>query len=537
MEGCKLLKVASSLVDALPFPIYICDNQLVITHANPPAHKHVDELDTISLKVGDVNTEDGNFTEANNSLDLAKGVVNNIPLTCFICDTDIQSVIFTNKFGRDAIRKQQSVQVNVDGSPLPMSFEDIAKSILSVLPYPILMLDQELKEVIHVNDATKDAMFCNDKEKISVTHHSKKAKKTLRKHSGHKEHKKKIPQLKLFSSNVKKSKTSSASPSPPSSPSSPNRDNSCFGHNDINEFASVVLRKSPRCSPKELSPVNSPRINERVTNRPLTIRPTVSFGKMLAAEKSASPNKVTRRSISFESQDIKACSGNSSVKLGSPPRPASPTNDDLRQVRELLNGWTDGSLLIGNITDYWYSVSKVVHVGPVHCVLLAECLETESTVMAKTLTRAQQPNTKQEESDQVLNSLEYEAKQMRNLDHPNLVKLLDVAHPVQDAHQCRPFWLITEHCHFGSVYDLSTRLGASDYFSEAVIVNILYDTLQGLKYIHTNRIIHRDIKAANLFIHHDGTVKIGDFGTTRPTLNTRDTVVGTSYWMAPVSVQ
>ncbi|KXX75696.1 Serine/threonine-protein kinase svkA [Madurella mycetomatis] len=93
-------------------------------------------------------------------------------------------------------------------------------------------------------------------------------------------------------------------------------------------------------------------------------------------------------------------------------------------------------------------------------------------------------------------------------------------------------WIVMEFCSGGSCADLmKPGLIGEDYI--AIIVREL---LLGLDYLHSDKKLHRDVKAANILLAANGQVKLADFGVSgqlSATMTKKNTFVGTPFWMAP----
>ncbi|XP_048148341.1 serine/threonine-protein kinase PAK 3-like [Corvus hawaiiensis] len=110
--------------------------------------------------------------------------------------------------------------------------------------------------------------------------------------------------------------------------------------------------------------------------------------------------------------------------------------------------------------------------------------------------------------------------------NPNLVNYLD-SYLVDDE-----LWLVMEYMDGGSLSDVINEM----YISEDEMAAVSRECLQGLDFLHSNHVIHRDVKSCNILLRTDGSVKLADFGLSAQLTaeqNQRSSVVGTSWWMAP----
>ena len=108
-----------------------------------------------------------------------------------------------------------------------------------------------------------------------------------------------------------------------------------------------------------------------------------------------------------------------------------------------------------------------------------------------------------------------------------------------DAYDFRErLWVFLELMDVGALTAmLEERRGELD---EKICAYILCKTLEGLAYLHSRGIVHRDIKSDNILVNKKGDIKVADFGyATQLTRAKRGTVsqVGTVCWMAPELVK
>lgn len=67
-----------------------------------------------------------------------------------------------------------------------------------------------------------------------------------------------------------------------------------------------------------------------------------------------------------------------------------------------------------------------------------------------------------------------------------------------------------------------------------LLLQIASDIVRGIKYLHSQRIIHRDLKSSNLLLDKHLNVKVGDLGISRVvSLTNTMTTIGTIAWTAP----
>ncbi|CAB1333251.1 unnamed protein product, partial [Coregonus sp. 'balchen'] len=113
-----------------------------------------------------------------------------------------------------------------------------------------------------------------------------------------------------------------------------------------------------------------------------------------------------------------------------------------------------------------------------------------------------------------------EVKFLQKIQHPNSIEYKGCYLREHTA------WLVMEYC-LGSASDVLEV--HKNPLQEMEIAAITHGALQGLAYLHSHNMIHRDIKAGNILLTEPGQVKLADFGSAS-IASPANSFVGTPYW-------
>lgn len=131
--------------------------------------------------------------------------------------------------------------------------------------------------------------------------------------------------------------------------------------------------------------------------------------------------------------------------------------------------------------------------------------------------------------DDDLEEIEQEIAIMKDSDSPYIVKFYGAYWAEKER-----IWMVMEHCSAGSINDLmyvcDITLNVDEVRTTAAAICL------GLKYLHKNLVIHRDIKAGNVLLTAEGHIRLADFGVSAKLKKPTDratTAIGAPFWMAP----
>jgi len=126
-----------------------------------------------------------------------------------------------------------------------------------------------------------------------------------------------------------------------------------------------------------------------------------------------------------------------------------------------------------------------------------------------------------------MKKIKYETDLMKKLNHPNITKILEM---FEDE---KFFLIIMEYINGGNLFSFVKKRRK---LSEKTAKFLFKQIILGIKYIHEQNIVHRDIKLENLLIDLNNNVKICDFGIGRKLQNKKQLLhdqCGTLMYMAP----
>ncbi|KAG4065174.1 hypothetical protein HA402_007571 [Bradysia odoriphaga] len=166
-----------------------------------------------------------------------------------------------------------------------------------------------------------------------------------------------------------------------------------------------------------------------------------------------------------------------------------------------------------------YAVAKLVGEGSFGRVYRATNILTQETVALKVI-------GKHGRSSKEIKNLRGEWEIQAHLRHPNIIRMLDSFETNNEIVIC------TEFVHS----DLHKLLAKEGSIGEVRARNLSFDLVSALYYLHSHRILHRDLKPQNILLDRECHAKLCDFGLARNMgmgTHVLTSVKGTPLYMAP----
>ena len=176
-----------------------------------------------------------------------------------------------------------------------------------------------------------------------------------------------------------------------------------------------------------------------------------------------------------------------------------------------------------------YIIQKILGVGTFGQVFLVQNKYTKEFLAMKEI-----PKTSEDllSDSEIMDEIEI----LKNLDHPDIVRIMEF-YSTESS-----YFIINEYCKYGELFEQVKNI-----FSETQIAVMFRQILSGLAYLHSNNIIHRDLKLENILINDIEKskttgedlflLKIIDFGTAKifdkNKKKSLGTIVGSVYYIAP----
>ncbi|XP_011309200.1 serine/threonine-protein kinase PAK mbt [Fopius arisanus] len=272
---------------------------------------------------------------------------------------------------------------------------------------------------------------------------------------------------------------------------------------------------------------NSYSLPENTATSPATVPSTATppqhghFGKPLENVQSQSMHNLSKVTTGpgitpDQNQNLKSATSSGNISIGQHMNSQNKQNADQRLTHEQFRTALQMVVSRGDPRENLDNFLKIGE-GSTGTVCIATDKKTNRQVAVKKMDLR-----KQQRRELLFN----EVVIMRDYHHPNIVEMYD-SFLVDDE-----LWVVMEYLEGGALTDIVTH----SRMDESQIATVCSQCLKPLAYLHSQGVIHRDIKSDSILLTADGRVKLSDFGfcaQVSQELPKRKSLVGTPYWMSP----